>query len=104
MPETPHFGTDGWRGIIAEDFTFAAVRRVSQALALEVRERFDAGEGAQTPGLVLGFDTRFGSGRFAAAAAAVLAPHGIHVHLRRMPGPAQVVSHAGVPPGAAGGV
>jgi phosphomannomutase len=104
MPETPHFGTDGWRGIIAEDFTFAAVRRVSQALALEVRERFQGGQGAQTPALVIGYDTRFGSGRFAAAAAEVIAAHDIHVHLCRTPVPVPVVSHAVVQLGADGGM
>src|SRR5918912_1535568 len=51
MTVTVRFGTDGWRGIIAEDFTFAAVRRVAQALALELRERLgppgQGGEGGQ---------------------------------------------------------
>ena len=96
MPETPHFGTDGWRGIIAEDFTFAAVRQVSQAIALEVRDRVSQGTGGagSEPSLVVGYDTRFGSGRFAIAVAEVLAAHDIHVYLCRTPVPAQVVSHA----------
>ena len=70
MLEIPHFGTDGWRGVIAEDFTFAAVRRVSQALALELLDRIaaDGDAAGQVPALVVGFDTRFGSARFAAAA------------------------------------
>jgi phosphomannomutase len=105
MPETPRFGTDGWRGIIAEDFTFTAVRRVSQALALELRERAGAQEGGgEAPSLVIGYDTRFGSARFAAAAAEVLAAHDIHVFLCNRPVPAQVVSHAIVERGADGGI
>ena len=107
MPDTPRFGTDGWRGVIAEDFTFAAVRRVSQALALELRERAagSAGNGAEvSPALVIGYDTRFGSARFAAAAAEVLAAHNIHVYLCNRPVPSQVVSHAIVERGADGGL
>ncbi len=106
MPETPHFGTDGWRGIIAEDFTFAAVRQVSQAIALELRQLVQQTEDAATrpPGLVIGYDTRFGSGRFAAAAAEVFAAHDVHVYLCRTPTPSQVVSHAIVDLRADGGI
>ncbi len=101
MADTPHFGTDGWRGVIAEDFTFAAVRRVSEALALELSEQ--ASEGA-TPALVVGYDTRFGSARFAAAAAEVLVAHDIHVCLCNRAVPSQAVSHAIVERGADGGM
>jgi phosphomannomutase len=100
MPETVRFGTDGWRGIIAEDFTFAAVRRVSQALALELRARGQD----DAPSLVVGYDTRFGSARFAAAAVEVLAAHDIHVFLCTTPLPSQVVGHAIVERGASGGL
>jgi phosphomannomutase len=102
MVERPRFGTEGWRGIIAEDFTFAAVRRVSQALALELRERVSGAN--ETPALVVGFDTRFGSTQFAIAAAEVLAAHDIHVYLCKGPAPSQVVSHAVVEAGASGGM
>lgn len=102
MPETIRFGTDGWRGIIAEDFTFAAVRRVTQALALELRER--VGDSANQPSLVVGFDTRFGSSRFAAAVAEVLAAHDIHVYLCQAPVPSQVISCSIVDHDAHGGV
>ena len=95
------FGIDGWRGTIAEDFTFAAVRRVSQALALEVRA---AGGPEAAPALVVGYDTRFGSGRFAAAAAEVLTAHDIHVYLCKSPTPAAVVGHAVLDRRAAGGL
>ena len=84
------FGTDGWRGVIAEDFTFAAVRRVGEALALELRERLGAGE--PRPALVVGHDTRFGSARFADAVAEVLAAHDVHVYLCKGAVPSQVVS------------
>ncbi len=102
MPDTPLFGTDGWRGIIAEDFTFAAVRRVSQALALELHER--QGEGHIGASLVIGYDTRFGSARFAAAAAEVLTAFDIHVYLCTRPVPSQVVSQAIVERNADGGL
>src|SRR3712207_4547125 len=112
MTVTVRFGTDGWRGIIAEDFTFAAVRRVAQALALELRERLgQAGPGGQgdqgageRPALVVGYDTRFGSARFADAVAEVLAAHDIHVYLCKGVAPAPVISHAILEQGAHGGV
>jgi phosphomannomutase len=52
-----HFGTDGWRAVISEDFTFENVRRVAQALADYFRE---IGNGNSK--IVVGFDTRFLSG------------------------------------------
>ena len=105
MTVAVRFGTDGWRGIIAEDFTFAAVRRVAQALALELRERLSQGAaGGEAPALVVGYDTRFGSARFADAVAEVLAAHEIHVYLCKGVAPAPVVSHAIVERGAHGGV
>ncbi|HET8630139.1 MAG TPA: phosphoglucomutase/phosphomannomutase family protein [Thermomicrobiales bacterium] len=99
---TVRFGTDGWRGVIAEDFTFGAVRRVSRALAEELRERV-GGEG-ESPALVVGYDTRFGSAQFAAAAAEVLAAHDVHVYLCTAPVPSPAVSHAIVERGADGGI
>ena len=48
------FGTDGWRGIIADDFTFDNVRRVGNAMAIYVHKNEDASKG-----LVVGYDTRF---------------------------------------------
>ena len=56
------FGTDGWRAVIAEDFTFANVRRVSEAIAQYVCEESDPAKG-----LVVGYDTRFLSAEFAQA-------------------------------------
>ena len=70
MPEIK-FGTDGWRGFIADDFTFDNVRRVSGAIAGYVLKHEDAGKG-----VVVGYDTRFLSRRFAEAASEVLAAAG----------------------------
>ena len=63
------FGSDGWRGGIAEDYTFDNVRRVTQAVADYFRE--DTGKGSQ--GVVIGYDRRFASEHFAGAVAEVLA-------------------------------
>ena len=52
------FGTDGWRGIIADDFTYANVRVAARAIAHYVLEHEDAARG-----VCIGYDTRFGSGR-----------------------------------------
>src|SRR5579859_2036820 len=70
------FGTDGWRAVIADDFTFANVRRVAGAIASYVLKHEDPSRG-----VVVGYDTRFGSPSFARAAAEVLAAAGIPVQL-----------------------
>jgi len=83
------FGTDGWRGVIAEDFTFDNVRICAQAVAEYLRkDRLDK------RGLVIGYDTRFASEDFAAAAAEVLAGNDVKVHLCLKPAPTPVVSFA----------
>ncbi len=81
------FGTDGWRGIIAEDFTFDNVRICAQAVAEYLKQ-----DGLDKRGLVIGYDTRFASEHFAAAAAEVLAANHIRVHLCLKPAPTPVVS------------
>ncbi len=78
------FGTSGWRGIIAEEFTFAGVRAVSAAIAESV------GPG-ETP-LLVGYDTRFLSRRFAEAAAAMVHAAGRAVLFSADPVPTPVVS------------
>ena len=93
------FGTDGWRGIIADDFTFANVARCSQGLADYLRVDGTAGNG-----LVVGYDTRFASREFAETVASVIAGNGIAVRLCREPMPTPVVSHQVVRSGAGGGV
>ena len=71
MPEIK-FGTSGWRGILAEDFTFPNARLVCQAIADYLKQ-----EGLTHRGVVIGYDTRFRSEAFAAAAAEVMAGNGI---------------------------
>jgi len=93
------FGTDGWRGIIADDYTFESVRRVGNAIAHYVHENEDA-----TKGLVVGYDTRFCSRAFAESICEVLAAAGIAVHLSGDYTPTPALSYAVVNLGAAGGV
>jgi alpha-D-glucose phosphate-specific phosphoglucomutase len=83
------FGTDGWRGIIAEDFTFDNVRICAQAVAEYLKQ-----DKLDRRGLVIGYDTRFASEDFAAAAAEVMACNDIRVHLCLKPAPTPVVSFA----------
>jgi phosphomannomutase len=93
------FGTDGWRGRIAEDYTFDNVRRCTQGFAQYL---LDAGK--TTGGIVVGYDRRFASEHFAAAVAEVLAGNGIHVHLTDGHTPTPVISYAVVAQGASGAV
>jgi phosphomannomutase len=93
------FGTDGWRGIIADDFTYDNVRRVSAAIAAYTLKHEDASRG-----LIVGYDTRFSSERFARIAADVLAAAGIPVKLANDYSPTPSISLAVKQLGAAGGV
>ncbi len=70
------FGTDGWRAIIADDFTVDNVARVSVAVARWVKERFP-----QDPSIVVGHDCRFAGELFAHTVTKVFLQHGIRVHL-----------------------
>ena len=70
------FGTDGWRGVIADDFTFANVRFCAQGVADYLKQKGLAGQG-----VYIGYDRRFASEDFAAAAAEVIAGNGIKVLL-----------------------
>ncbi len=83
------FGTSGWRGIIAEDFTFANARLVCQAIADYLKH-----EGLASQGVVIGYDTRFRSEAFAAAAAEVMAGNGIVSYCTTRDCPTPVVSFA----------
>jgi alpha-D-glucose phosphate-specific phosphoglucomutase len=83
------FGTDGWRGVIADDYTFENVRRVSGGIAAYVLKNEEA-----TRGLVIGYDTRFGSRRFAEAAAEILAAAGIPVKISNDYTPTPALSYA----------
>jgi len=93
------FGTDGWRGIIADDFTFENVRIVSQAVAEYVNGR-DMGH----KGIVVGYDNRFLSDRFADTVADVMVQNGIKVYLADGPLPTPVTAFAVKVHGAAGAV
>ncbi len=93
------FGTDGWRGVIAEDFTFANVRVAAAAIASYVLQNEDASRG-----LCIGYDTRFGSAAFARTVADVAAAAGIPVRLARGVTPTPALSYAVRTLGAAGGV
>ncbi|MDQ5859230.1 MAG: phosphoglucomutase/phosphomannomutase family protein, partial [Acidobacteriota bacterium] len=83
------FGTDGWRGVIAEDCTFDAVRRVASATARVYRSGTGPGDRSR---IVVGHDTRFFSPEFALAASEVFARAGIDVLLADGPIPTPAVS------------
>ncbi|HZG66788.1 MAG TPA: phosphoglucomutase/phosphomannomutase family protein [Herpetosiphonaceae bacterium] len=89
MASSIKFGTDGWRAVIGEEYTFANVRIIAQAVA-----DYLLADGLAERGLVVGYDTRFGSERFAAACAEVLAANGIHVYLTNKWAPTPVISYA----------
>jgi len=93
------FGTDGWRGIIADDFTFDNVRRVAGAIASYVLKNEDYGRG-----VIIGYDTRFASQSTARLAAEVIAAGGIPVKLASDFSPTPAISLAVKQQGAAGGV
>ncbi len=95
------FGTDGWRGVIADDFTFANVRLAARAIARRVL----AEPAAQaTPHLLVGHDTRFLSQEFAHAAAEGMVGEGVRVSLASGFAPSPAISYAVVRLRAAGAV
>ena len=89
MPTKITFGTDGWRGVIAEDYTFENVRRCAQGMA-----QYLIATRQTTRGLVVGYDTRFESDLFAQAVAEVIAAHVIKAYLVDRPTPTPVISYA----------
>ena len=95
------FGTDGWRAVIAEDFTFANVERVAQASADYWKTR--PAEGTQAL-VIIGYDRRFLSDQFAARVAEVMAGNGFKVILGDSPTPTPAVSFAVKAHRAVGGV
>jgi alpha-D-glucose phosphate-specific phosphoglucomutase len=96
---TIRFGTDGWRAVISETFTFSNLRLVAQAIADYVLEENDS-----EPTVVIGFDTRFLSDRYAAEVARVMAANNIRTWLARADTPTPAVSYAVVNKGATAGV
>ncbi|MFZ5911090.1 MAG: phosphoglucomutase/phosphomannomutase family protein [Chloroflexota bacterium] len=99
MPTTIKFGTDGWRGVIAEDYTFDSVRRCAQGFAEYLLEQGNYGQW-----VVVGHDKRFSSEYFAAAVAEVLAANDLKVYLTDGATPTPVISFAVVDKKACGAV
>ncbi|MCD6289091.1 MAG: phosphoglucomutase/phosphomannomutase family protein [Anaerolineae bacterium] len=94
-----HFGTDGWRGRIADDYTFANVRRCAQGFASYLKRL-----GHADRGVVVGYDRRFGSEHFAAAVAEVMAGNGIRAFLTKSATPTPAITYNAVARGMAGAV
>ena len=104
---TIQFGTDGWRAVISDTFTFGNLRLVAQAIADAVNspDWLDEGHPDHDPHLmVVGHDTRFLSDRFAREVARVLAANGIKVHLAHADAPTPAISYAVIHLRAAGAV
>jgi alpha-D-glucose phosphate-specific phosphoglucomutase len=97
---TISFGTDGWRAVISDTFTYDNLRLIAQAIAdyvWSIAER-------DQPEMVVGFDTRFLSDRYAREVARVMAGNGIVAHLTRADAPTPAISYAVVEKGAEVGV
>lgn len=93
-----HFGTDGWRAVISDSFTYSNLRMVAQAIADAVAsEHWASGNGGQGQGsrkIVVGFDTRFLSDRYAGEVARVLCANGFTVLLAQSDAPTPAISYA----------
>ncbi len=94
------FGTSGWRAIIADEFTLDNVKRVVAAIARYVL----ASSGSRRPSLVVGYDTRFLSEKFAADAAAILAGYGIDCYLATGAVPTPTVAYEVLRRGTSGAI
>jgi phosphomannomutase len=99
MANEIRFGTDGWRGEIARDYTFDAVQRAAQGFATYIKKLNKAEKG-----VVVGYDKRFHSENFAAAVAEVLAANGIKAFLTQDATPTPVIAYAVLTQQAAGAV
>jgi phosphomannomutase len=91
MSQAITFGTDGWRAVIADGFTFDNVRRVSDAIAVAART-LQPPDGIDRNALVVGFDRRFLSREFASLVAETLKANGFRVVLSNAPTPSQTIS------------
>ena len=94
------FGTDGWRSLIAHDYTFDNLKRVARALALHLRKT----EPLYSKGIAIGYDTRFLSKEFALATAQTLAENGVPAFLSSRDCPTPAIAWATRSRGLAGGV
>lgn len=99
MAQLIKFGTDGWRGVIAEDYTFANVRRCTQGFA-----SFLINHGKTGAWIVVGYDKRFHSENFALAVSEVLVSNGFKVYLTDGPTPTPVIAFSVVNRKAAGAI
>ncbi len=99
MVQPIKFGTDGWRGVIAEDYTFDNVRRAAQGFAFYLLENSKRGQW-----VVVGYDKRFDSEYFAETVAEVLAANGLKVYLTDGPTPTPVIAFSVVNKQACGAV
>ncbi len=111
-----HFGTDGWRAVISDTFTYSNLRMVTQAIADAVASEHwdksalsptmpvDNGHPPDPKKIVVGFDTRFLSDRYAAEVARVLAANGYTVYLTQADAPTPAISYAVRHLGAVAGV
>lgn len=103
-PDPIRFGTDGWRGVIARDFTFTNVARVAQGIAyyltsperadLSIYERWGVSPTPPERGVIIGYDMRFMAREFAEEIAHVLAQQGIPVWVSHEPVPTPALSYA----------
>ena len=84
------FGTDGWRAVISDEFTFANLRYVAKAIADYVLET----KGDSTAPVVVGFDSRFLSDRYALEASRILADEGLTVYLSKADCPTPALAYA----------
>lgn len=98
-PVSIRFGTDGWRAVIADEYTYDNVKACAQGLASHLKATGEA-----VRGVVVGFDTRFSSDRFGAVVAQVLAANNIPVKIFTEPAPTPACSYGVVHEGAAAGV
>jgi phosphomannomutase len=99
MLENIHFGTDGWRGRIAEDYTFANIRRCTQGFAEYLLKK-----GLIDEWVIVGYDQRFHSENFAVSVAEVLAGNGLQVYLTDRATPTPVISYSVINKKAVGAV
>jgi len=104
-----NFGTDGWRAVISDTFTFHNLRLVSQAIADAFHANiwnndFPIGDDTDRQKMVVGYDTRFLSDRYANEVARVLAGNGYSVFVSQSDAPTPAISYAVKQMGATGGV
>jgi phosphomannomutase len=99
MLENIHFGTDGWRGRIAEDYTFANIRRCAQGFA-----QYLLNKGFRNEWVIVGYDQRFHSENFAISVAEVMAANNLKVYLTDKATPTPAISYSVINKKAVGAV